>query len=69
MLEADIIEESKSPWRSPLVTVPKPDGTIRVCADFRKVNEVPTFDAFLIPQVEEMLEKIGQAKCLLTKRY
>lgn len=62
MLKLDIIEESQSPWRSPLVIVPKPDGTIRVCVDFRKVNEVAVFDAFPMTQVEEMIEKISQAK-------
>lgn len=46
--------------------VPKPDGTIRVCVDFRKVNEVAVFDAFPVSQREEMIEKIGQAKYIST---
>lgn len=73
MLQLDIIEESHSPWRAPLIIEPKLDGNIRVCVYFRKVNEVAIFDIFLMPRVEEMLEKIGQAKYItmldLTKGY
>ena len=38
LLQLGIIEESDSPWASPIVIVPKTDGTLRLCTDFRKVN-------------------------------
>lgn len=34
VLQAGIIEPSVSPWKSPLVIVPKPEGTIHICLDF-----------------------------------
>ena len=37
MLETGVIEASHSEWCSPIVLVPKPDGTIRFCNDFRQV--------------------------------
>lgn len=46
--------------------VPKADDAIRVCVDFRKVNEVVAFDIFPMPQIKEMLEKIVQARYILT---
>jgi len=38
MLEAKIIERSKSPWSFPLVVVNKKDGSERLCIDFRSLN-------------------------------
>lgn len=38
MRDLGVIELSNSEWRSYPVTVPKPDGKVRVCIDFRKVN-------------------------------
>lgn len=61
MHKQEIIVPSRSPWRSPLVTVPKPDGALCLCIDFKGVNTITTFDAFPIPHVDECLEKIGQA--------
>lgn len=55
MQKLGIIEESDSPWQSPLVIVLKPDGSLQLCSDYQKVNEMAAFDAFPMPQIEEML--------------
>ena len=36
LLERGFIEESCGEWASPIVTVRKPNGKIRICVDFRK---------------------------------
>lgn len=66
MKRRGIIEESHTPWRSPMVVAPKPEGTMRLCIVFTEVNTVSVFDAFPIPHIEEMLEKIGQAQFIST---
>ena len=40
MLDARIIERSKSPWSFPIVIVVKKDGGHRFCVYFRKLNAV-----------------------------
>ena len=61
----------KNPTASGLV--PKPDGTLRFCNDFRKLNEVSHFDAYPIPCIDELVDQLGKAKYLttldLTKGY
>ncbi|CAM5149942.1 unnamed protein product [Natator depressus] len=66
MLELEVIEESHSLWSSPIVLVPKPDGTLRFCNDFRKLNEVSQFDAYPIPRVDKLVDQLGMARYLTT---
>ena len=66
MLQAGVIRPSTSPWASPIVLVPKKDGAVRFCVDFRKLNSVAKFDAYPMPRVEEMIEIIGTAKVIST---
>ena len=73
MLEQDIIRPSSSPYCSPITVVAKPDGSIRLCIDFRKLNSVTIFDNEPIPQMDEMVTRITKAKYFtkldLTKGY
>ncbi|XP_070548324.1 uncharacterized protein [Ptychodera flava] len=62
MLENDIIRPSQSNWSSPCVMVPKPDGSVRFCTDYRKVNAVTKTDSYPIPRVDDCIDKIGKAK-------
>jgi len=44
--------------------VPKADGTLRLCTDFRKVNAVTVPDPFPLPRVKDLLDKVGKAQFL-----
>jgi len=66
MLENGIIVPSTSAWASPIVLVPKKDGTTRLCVDYRKLNSVAKFDAYPMPRVEELFEQIGNAQIIST---
>ncbi len=73
MLNLGVIEESHSDWASPIVLVPKTDGSVRFCVDYRKVNAVSKFDAYPMPRVDELLDRLGAARFYstldLTKGY
>ena len=56
-----VIRPSVCPWASPIVLVPKDDGSIRYCVDYRKLNAKANFDAYPMSRVEEMFESVGAA--------
>ena len=62
LLDNDLIEHSTSSWSSPCVLIPKPDGSYRLCTDYRKVNEVTATDSYPIPRIEDCIDKIGSSK-------
>ena len=71
--EKDIIEPSTSSLASPCVLVPKPDGSIRNCTNYRKVNVLSKTSSFPTLRIEDCIDKIGNAryitKCNLLKGY
>ena len=62
MLHLRVIKESRSAWSSPVVLVPKPDGTFSFCNYFRRLNEASEFDAYPMPRVDELIERLGPAR-------
>lgn len=69
MLLMGIIELSCSAWRSLVVLVPKPNGSIRFCMDC----SLAKFDAYPIPKVDILIDQLGTARYLsaldFTKGY
>lgn len=71
MLSQGIIRESSSPYNSPLWIVPKKSDNSgkkkwRVVIDYRKLNEVTVEDKFPIPNIENILDKLGKAQYFST---
>ena len=62
MIDLDVIEPSISPYSSPVVLVPKKDGSVRFCIDFRKVNKVTEIDAEPMPNMEAVIIKMSGYK-------
>ena len=64
LVEMGVVEESTSPWASPIVPVPKDDGSIRLCIDYRRLNGVSQADPYYMATLEEILERVGSSKCI-----
>ena len=66
MEENGVIEPSSSDWAAPIVLVKKKDGTIRLCFDYRKLNSLSRADAYPMPQIDELIDRLGKAKFVTT---
>ncbi|XP_036340020.1 uncharacterized protein K02A2.6-like [Rhagoletis pomonella] len=64
LTEAGIWKPIKfSNWASPIVLAPKPDGSIRICGDFKQaVNSQIDVEQYPLPTREALLHKIRQGK-------
>lgn len=49
----------KVTWLSPIVIVPKKNGTLRVCIDYKKLNAATMTDPFPIPFTDAMLDAVA----------
>lgn len=56
LLQAGVIEPSTSAQASPVVLVPKPDGSTRFAIDFRKLNEVTRKETYPMPNIQDYLD-------------
>ena len=61
LLELGVIRQSKSPWSAPVVPIWKKDGTLRLCIDYRRLNQVTKPDRFPMPNLTDMVFGAGKA--------
>ncbi|KAK1609151.1 hypothetical protein QYE76_032824 [Lolium multiflorum] len=61
MLAKGLIRPSASPWRSPVLFVDKKDGTIRLCTDYRKLNDVTIKNKYPLPKIEDLFDQLTGA--------
>ena len=57
-----IIQYSRSPWSSQVVPVIKPNGSVHLCIDYRKLNKVTKADRFPMPNISDMVYNLHGTK-------
>lgn len=71
LLEKGIIRPSNSPWSSPIWIVPKKADASgkkkwRLVVDYRKLNEKTIDDRYPLPNISDILDKLGNCKYFST---
>jgi len=66
LLEAKVIRPSTSSWSSPIVVVRKKTGEIRLCIDYRQLNEVTKRPIYPIPDSRSIFDSLQGNKFFST---
>ena len=62
LLDNNLAVPSCSPWASPCLLVPKEDGQLRLCTDYRRLNNVTQPDAYPLPCIDDLIDTVGESK-------
>ena len=57
-----IIRPSSSPCGSPIVLVPKKDGTWCMCVDFRALNKITVKNHYPLPIIDDLIDQLKDEK-------
>ena len=59
LLTKGFIRTSTSPWEAPVLFVKKKDGTLRLCIDYRRLNQVTIKNRYPLPRIDDLFDNLG----------
>ena len=62
MQHQGIVQPSRNHWAIPVVLVPKKDGSLCFCVDYRKLNSIMRKDVSPLPRVDDILDTLSGTK-------
>ena len=58
LLDKGFIRPSVSPWGAPVLFVKKKDGSLRLCIDYRKLNQVTVKNRYHLPRIYDLFDQL-----------
>ena len=62
LLKQGVIRPSTSPCGSPIIIVPKKDGTWWMCIDYKELNKIMLENRLPLPKIDDILDHFKQAR-------
>jgi hypothetical protein len=62
LLDKGFIQHSSSPWGCTTIFVKKKDKTLRLCVDYRPLNEVTIKNKYPLPRIDLLFDQLAGAK-------
>ena len=62
MMVEGMITDSESPYTCPILLVPKPDGSLRLCVDYRNLNKLAILNKYPLPRMDKLRDRVAGAK-------
>lgn len=62
MLLEEVIWLANTEYASPIVFVPRKDGTLRFCVGYRTLNAVAERDLYPLPGMDEFIDSLGESR-------
>ncbi|GJP78049.1 hypothetical protein CLOP_g8378, partial [Closterium sp. NIES-67] len=61
LLAKGLIRPSTPPYGAPVLFTPKPDGSLRMCIDYRALNKQTIKNKYPIPRIDDLLDQLRGA--------
>ena len=58
LLSKGFIRPSTSPWGAPVLFVKKKDGSLRLCIDYRQLNQATIRNQYPLPRIDELFDQL-----------
>ena len=66
LLRTSRVQSSTSPYGSPVLFVQKPDGSLRMCIDYRRLNKITIRNKYPLPRIDDLLDTLGASTVFST---
>jgi len=62
LLAAGHIRPSQSPYGAPILLVKKKDGGMRLCVDYRALNNLTVKNKYALPRMDDLFDRVQGAQ-------
>ena len=63
LLDKGFIRPSTSPWGASALFAKKKDGSLRLCIDYRRLNQVTVKNKYPLPRIDDLFDQLRGARC------